>query len=201
MKPPEASPSPLERFYRFHAPIYDQTRVFILFGRRELVRRLRLKRGDRVLDVGCGTGWNFPPLLRAGARLTGVEPSREMRERAQRRAGRLPGEVSLDPSPYGSHGDYLGSQNAVLFSYSLTMIPSFSSVLTRAKADLAPGGRIGVVDFLDGTNAATRWWLGANHVTLGPERLDLLKELFPAFEVEVRSAALWRYFLFVGSPS
>ncbi len=44
MRPPEATaPRTLEvldRFYRFHAPIYNWSRPFILFGRRTLLRQL-----------------------------------------------------------------------------------------------------------------------------------------------------------------
>jgi SAM-dependent methyltransferase len=55
-------------------------------GRRELVERLAPRRGEVILDVGCGTGRNFESIQqRIGpeGRLIGVEPSPEMLARAQ----------------------------------------------------------------------------------------------------------------------
>jgi SAM-dependent methyltransferase len=55
-------------------------------GRRELVERLAPRRGEAILDVGCGTGRNFDLIQqRIGpeGRLIGVEPSPEMLARAQ----------------------------------------------------------------------------------------------------------------------
>jgi ubiquinone/menaquinone biosynthesis C-methylase UbiE len=43
----------------------------------------------RVLDLGCGTGRNLP-LLPAGTRTVGLEPSWEALQRARRRAPRVP---------------------------------------------------------------------------------------------------------------
>lgn len=188
----------IERFYRFQAPIYDLTRPFILFGRREAVRRLGILRGDRVLDVGCGTGWNFPSLATLGAEIVGVEPSSSMRARASARAERLGAQVTFDARPYGSHDEYRASAAHILFSYSLSMIPDFAEVLQRAREDLAPHGRIAVVDFLDATNAPIGSWLRACHVFLGNERLHLLSRLFPHHRIEVRGGLLWRYFHFLG---
>jgi S-adenosylmethionine-diacylgycerolhomoserine-N-methlytransferase len=204
MPPPEgAAPqwdaSPLRKFYRFHAPIYDWTRPFILFERRRIVKLLEVSPGERVLDVGCGTGWNFDPLLAAGADLIGIECSPDMLAKAEARARGLRKGVVLDPSPYGSHAGHRASADCVLFSYSLSMIPSFETALRRAREDLRQGGRIGVVDFLDATNPGTKLWLETSHVHLGNERLTLLKRLFPSHQVRVRSALLWRYFLFVGA--
>src|SRR5262249_57177664 len=56
--------------------------------RARAVRRLGLRAGDRVLEVGCGTGSNFPHLVRAVGRtghVYGVDLSPGMLERARKR--------------------------------------------------------------------------------------------------------------------
>jgi S-adenosylmethionine-diacylgycerolhomoserine-N-methlytransferase len=206
-----ASPSPeealasrfalreLDRFYGLQARIYDWTRPFLLWGRREAARGLGGGPGELVLDVGCGTGFNLAALAAGGAAVVGIECSIAMRERAEARlCGLDPAErarIRLDPRPYGSNGDYAGRARAVLFSYSLSMIPPFADALARSRADLAPGGRLAVVDFLDAWPPASSA-LRASHVHLGPDRLFTLKRLFPAHRVEVRRAPLWRYYVF-----
>jgi S-adenosylmethionine-diacylgycerolhomoserine-N-methlytransferase len=190
---------PLERFYAFHARIYDFTRPFLLFGRGRLLERLEVGPGQLVLDVGCGTGHSFARLADAGAEVVGIEPSRPMRVRAQARIARLGlgRQVRLDPRPYGSHTEHEGRAARVLFSYSLTMMPAWERLLERAALDLAPGGRIGVVDFLD-ARGPLRAGLLRSHVELGPERLAGLSRRFPAHRLEFRWSGLWRHFLFVG---
>jgi S-adenosylmethionine-diacylgycerolhomoserine-N-methlytransferase len=190
----------LEGFYRFHASIYDWTRPLLLAGRGEAVRALSLRPGEYVLDVGCGTGWSLPRLFAHGARAVGIEPSGPMRRQAAARLERqgLSGVVDLDPRPYGSHAEYEGAADAVLFSYSLSIIPPFREVLERARVDLRPGGRIAVVDFLD-ARGPVGLGLRRSHVCLGPERLGALRRLFPRHHVSVRSVGLWTYFLFAGA--
>lgn len=61
--------------YRQRAPIYDlAVRLFDIFAwfgfnisgwRTQAVSGLGLKAGDTVVDIGCGTGLNFPLLYRA----------------------------------------------------------------------------------------------------------------------------------------
>lgn len=206
-----ASPSPdpaalavdaLAGFYRWHARIYDLTRPFLLFGRGAAVRALDAGREHLVLDVGCGTGHNFDALSRRDARIIGIECSPAMQRRAQARALRVAADapIAIDERPYGTHADYEGAADRILFSYSLSMMPPFAAVLDRARADLRAGGRIVVVDFLDACGPVARA-LEASHVFLGPARLERLRQLFPEHQVELRSAGLWRFFLFRGTSS
>jgi S-adenosylmethionine-diacylgycerolhomoserine-N-methlytransferase len=189
----------LDHFYRVHARIYDWTRPFLLLGRGKAAQAVGARAGQTVLDVGCGTGFNLAALAGRGARVVGIEPSAPMRGQARTRIARLglAGRVLLDPRPYGTHSDYEGAMDAILFSYSLTMVPPFREVLERAKQDLRPGGRLVVVDFLD-ARPPVSWGLRKSHVFLGTERLAALRALLPDHDLHVRSTGLWRFFLFVG---
>jgi len=192
----------LEGFYRFHARVYDWSRPLLLRGRAQAVEAFALAPGERVLDIGCGTGWSLPRLARSGARVTGIEPCAAMRARASERLARLglAEAVRLDPRPYGSHAEYEGMADAILFSYSLSMIPPFAEVLERARRDLRPGGRIVVVDFLDSAGPVG-FGLRRSHVHLGPARLQHLRRLFEPHCTLARSLGLWSYFVFRGASA
>lgn len=48
---------------------------------------LRPSRGERVLDIGCGTGASLEPLFPLGLQLTGIDPSEPMLRIARERFG------------------------------------------------------------------------------------------------------------------
>src|SRR5262249_6211176 len=175
----------LARFYRFHARVYDWTRPFLLAGRREAVRALDPRPDQLVLDGGCRTGHSRPRLDASGARVVGIEPSPAMRARAAARIARRRLHVELDERPYGSHAAYEGRAARILFSYSLSMIPPFAEVLERARRDLAPDGRLVVVDFLEAAPPVA-WGLRRSHVFLGGDRLQVLHRLFPRHDLRLR---------------
>ncbi len=68
-------------------------------GRERAVPALHLQEGSRVLDIGCGTGLNFPLLLDAvgpTGHVVGVDLSSEMLGVARRKTRNAPpGNVSL----------------------------------------------------------------------------------------------------------
>ena len=78
--------------YRRKAQRYDATTGPTWPIRLRCIAALQLAEGETVLDVGCGTGLSFEPLLRAvgrGGRLIAFEQSPEMHALAQARAQAL----------------------------------------------------------------------------------------------------------------
>jgi SAM-dependent methyltransferase len=78
--PRPASPAASEA-YRSQAGHYDQRTDAFRHWREQLVERLPVRRGDTVLDVGCGTGLCLPLLQhkvgRTGA-IIGIDASEQM---------------------------------------------------------------------------------------------------------------------------
>jgi phosphatidylethanolamine/phosphatidyl-N-methylethanolamine N-methyltransferase len=74
--------------YRRYAAVYDAVFGPVLQpGRRAVVQALGLRPGDRVLEVGVGTGLSLP-LYPRDVSITGIDLSREMLEKARRRVAR-----------------------------------------------------------------------------------------------------------------
>jgi len=77
------------RQYRSRARIYDLELALFEPVRQRAIELLRLKKGDSVLDVGCGTGLSLTALeglVGAEGSIIGIEQSPEMLERARARA-------------------------------------------------------------------------------------------------------------------
>ena len=75
--------------YRSRARIYDLELLLFEPVRHRAIELLHLKKSDRVLDVGCGTGLSFTALesrIGATGSIVGIEQSPEMLERARARA-------------------------------------------------------------------------------------------------------------------
>ena len=85
---PDASLSVLK--YRGRAAHYDLELLAFEPVRNEAIALMDIRAGDTVLDVGCGTGLSFAPLLRrlgAEGRIVGIDPSPDMLAEARKRIG------------------------------------------------------------------------------------------------------------------
>jgi demethylmenaquinone methyltransferase/2-methoxy-6-polyprenyl-1,4-benzoquinol methylase len=74
--------------YRRRAPGYDTELALFEPIRCEAIARLDLRRGDTVLDVGCGTGLSFELLhdrIGKAGRIVGIEQCPEMLDKAKTR--------------------------------------------------------------------------------------------------------------------
>ncbi len=138
---------------------YDRIAQFIpafdwlFFLPRNLRRRatvhLGLSCGDSVLEIGCGTGRNFPYLRNAVGPegcIYGVDISPGMLRKAQdlRDTNRWHNiELSeCDAADYTAPTPLDG----VLFSLSYNTMPHYRTVLRRAWEQLRPGGRLVIMD-------------------------------------------------------
>lgn len=183
----------MDGIYRRQRHIYDATRKYYLFGRDRLIAELSPRSGDRVLEIGCGTGRNLIVAARRypSALFYGIDISEAMLETARanvERAGladhitlRQADATDFDPEALFSIAGF----ERVYVSYALSMIPGWQAALSKAFATLAPGGRLHVVDFGQQERLPRQAlrllsaWLAKFHVTPRPD-------LSAVFEVEAR---------------
>jgi len=159
--------------YTSFAPAYDvlsgEWPVYRA-GRVAGIGALQLRPGALVLDIGCGTGLNIPLIRKAigpTGRIVGVDASPDMLAQARAKAdcrgwlnidlknadatalapGWLDGHLGPEDRPNGAE--------AVLFTYSLSVMTNWPQAWSAATAAARPGARVAVVDLRTPTGPAT----------------------------------------------
>ncbi|WP_280152423.1 class I SAM-dependent methyltransferase [Piscinibacter sp. XHJ-5] len=144
--------------YRRAARGYDSTTGPTWSIRMRCIELLELHAGDTVLDVGCGTGLSFEPLLERIGRnglLIAFEQSPEMHAQAAQRAQRLRAKgwrielqrASAEEVELPAHPD------AALFHYVHDILRT-PQALANLLAQLPPGTRLAVAGM-----KYFPWWL------------------------------------------
>ncbi|MBO6634005.1 class I SAM-dependent methyltransferase [Parvibaculum sp.] len=193
----------MDRIYRHQRHFYDLTRRYYLLGRDRLVDELDAERGTRVLEVGCGTGWN---LIRAAKRFPeaefyGMDISHEMLATAQRASRRHGTDLHLTYgdatcfNPYANFG--ISRFERIYMSYTLSMIPDWEATLAQAICNLAPGGSLHIVDFGE-QERLPRWfrsllrvWLTKFHVSPRGELKRVMEALATKLGAELEFRPLY----------
>jgi ubiquinone/menaquinone biosynthesis C-methylase UbiE len=118
--------------------------------RRLALEHLDLQAGERVLDLGCGTGPNFEALREAvgpEGRVVGVDFSPGMVDRALQRV-RHHGWANVEVICADAARVHLdpGALDAAIATSSLSAIADMSAAVENIHAALRPGGRLFVFD-------------------------------------------------------
>ncbi len=143
--------------YRKRAKRYNFTaNLFYLIGfrlqayRKKAVQALNLQRGDTVVEIGCGTGLNFPLLQQAvgpEGKIIGTDITDAMLAQAQERVEEngwsnvelVQTDAALFDFPTGVDG--------IISTFALTLVPEFDKVIQNGSEALAAGGRWVILDF------------------------------------------------------
>jgi S-adenosylmethionine-diacylgycerolhomoserine-N-methlytransferase len=156
-------PENLERFYSFHAKIYDATRWIFSFDRRKAVRYLDLKPADKVIDFACGTAMNIRHILEQTQHVEGIDFSESMLKVARKKFPNIPfyqGDITTYRFPYQA--------DKAISSYALTMIPVWQAGIKGMADNLKDDGTLVLLDFHDWRGILKplfpifRWWMGMN---------------------------------------
>lgn len=157
---------------------YDLTNDVLSLGqdrhwRREVVRAVAAKPGQRVLDLAAGTGTSSLPFQRAGATVVSSDFSLGMLSEGRHRFPDLPF-VAGDATALPFADDTF---DAVTISFGLRNVVDIDAALIEMRRVAKPGGRLVVCEF--------------SHPTWGPFRtayLEYLMRALPPIARRVSSA-------------
>ena len=127
-------------------------------GRKEAVRIANDRPGQRILEVGVGTGLSLP-FFRKDAHVTGIDVSAEMLAKARRRVARdkLPqvdALVEMDAENLTFADD---SFDVVLALYVASVVPDPARFAAEMRRVCIPGGTIVIVNHFTSENPAMRF--------------------------------------------
>ncbi|RMF75701.1 MAG: methyltransferase domain-containing protein [Acidobacteria bacterium] len=194
-------------FYDRFAGIYDFVFNGVFQpGRLEAVRAMDLQPGQRVLEVGVGTGLNLE-LYPEGVRVVGVDISLPMLREALERQRRRPpaAEVQLARMDALGLGFPDNTFDVVYAPYVVTVVPRPRQVVAEMARVCRPGGRVVVVNHFGSSKRPVQWFEKrltplTSHVGF---RLDLPLEailgvpgLIKEQERRVNAFGLWRLVVF-----
>ena len=155
--------------------LYDQQHSFVWKYGAEMLELLRPQPGERILDIGCGTGHLTQQIALSGAEVIGLDHSAEMIEKARTA---YPGLqlVQADAADFSSSQPF----DAVFSNAAMHWMKRISEVTACIARALKPGGRY-VVEFggrgnLDAVHGALKRAMQEVGCPAGDE----LKLYFPA---------------------
>lgn len=158
------------RRYNFTANLYYLVGYREFAYRKKAVDALNLQPGDTVVEIGCGTGLNFPLLQEAvgpEGQIIGVDLTDAMLAQAQKQVesqGWTNVElVHSDATQYR----FPERVDGVISTFAITIIPGYDQVIKNGAEALAPGKRFVILDLKRSGNMP-RWMINLGILILKP---------------------------------
>src|SRR5579885_1480704 len=175
-----------ERLAARFAPVQD-----------ELVERLRIGAGDRVLDLATGTGEVALRAAARGARVTGIDVTEPMLAKARDRADAEGLEVSFDLGnvEYLPYDD--ASFDVVASNFGLIFAPDHANVAAEVARIACPGARLGFTAWKPSTKLGELYRRFTEEPIEGREAYEWGREdhvedmLGEEFELDFVDGTLW----------
>jgi SAM-dependent methyltransferase len=132
-------------------------------GAEEFIDRLKVQKGERVLDVACGSGNLSLPAARAGARVTGVDIAANLVEQARARAAAENLECAFDEGdaeqmPYAD-----ASFDTIVTMFGAMFAPRPDVTAAELVRVCRPGGKIAMANWTPAGFTGQMFKTGARH--------------------------------------
>jgi SAM-dependent methyltransferase len=134
----------------------------------ELVERLDIKPGTKVLDVACGTGNSAIPAARRGAEVIGIDIAPNLIEQARERASSAGVTARFEEGDAEKIGYPDASFDLIITVFGAMFAPRPDVVAAELKRVTRPGGRIVMGNWTPTSFTGKMFKLGAKYVPPPP---------------------------------
>ena len=142
------------------APLYDLMEVLVERSRYAKWREMLWRRveGEQILEIGVGTGKNFP-YYPAAAEITAVDFSDRMLHRARRKAERETVDVRLVQMDV-RHLEFAdGTFDTAVATFVFCSVPDPVLGLLEVERVCRPGGKVILLEHVLSANRLLAWWM------------------------------------------
>jgi SAM-dependent methyltransferase len=149
---------------------YEETAAQLLPAAEIVVDRAEPRSGERVIDLGCGTGNAAMIAAAAGAHVTGVDPATRLLDVARRRAASKGLDIRFVPGEAESLPAGEASADVILSVFGLIFTGNPAAAAAEMTRVLTPGGRI----------VFSAWLPGGAIGQMNTAAADMVRQVFGA---------------------
>ena len=121
---------------KWNAELYDQKHAFVYQYGESVLELLDVKPGERILDLGCGTGYLTQQINDLGADVVGIDYSPEMIQKAKETYPEVAFSVA-DASKFS----FIEPFDAIFSNAALHWVKNHDAMMKCVYHNLKPGGR------------------------------------------------------------